>query len=316
MPHVTFIHGIANKPSEDKLITIWRNALASDDGINLATKGISSSMIYWADVLYPSTAAEEDAQESVGQEAVPVEGDEDLAWRGELAGDEAAFVENLAARLNFDVPSPGDDAYEPPVAEQQNADFERIPLPWFVKRRLMKALLRDVHHYLFNAESNPRPGETFRVQEEIRRRFVDTLKRDAQANRSGPHIVVSHSMGTVIAYDCLKRVPDCPTVDGFMTLGSPLGLDEIQDKLQPEWTRENGFPNQKLSGGWINVFDRLDPVAGFDPMLANDYQLGGSEIVEDVNEQNFGKWRHSIDKYLAGELLRDGLARLLGVTWS
>jgi pimeloyl-ACP methyl ester carboxylesterase len=56
-----------------------------------------------------------------------------------------------------------------------------------------------------------------------------------------PHIVVSHSLGTVIAYDCLKRIPECPAVDGLITLGCPLGLDEIQDKLQPGWTRADGF---------------------------------------------------------------------------
>ena len=31
-------------------------------------------------------------------------------------------------------------------------------------------------------------------------------------------------MGTVIAHDYLKRVSDCPIVDGLITLGSPLGL--------------------------------------------------------------------------------------------
>ena len=28
MPHVTFIHGIANKPPADDLLRIWREALA------------------------------------------------------------------------------------------------------------------------------------------------------------------------------------------------------------------------------------------------------------------------------------------------
>ena len=91
-----------------------------------------------------------------------------------------------------------------------------------------------------------------------------------------PHIVVSHSMGTVIAYDCLKRVADCAGVDGLITLGSPLGLDEIQDKLQPGWSADDGFPHEKVGAEWINVYDRLDPVCGFDPELANDFQKGSS----------------------------------------
>ena len=70
MPHVTFIHGIANKPPADELLEIWRRALADDGGINLSAKGITSSMVYWADVLYAKPAEEEDSHESVGNEAI------------------------------------------------------------------------------------------------------------------------------------------------------------------------------------------------------------------------------------------------------
>jgi pimeloyl-ACP methyl ester carboxylesterase len=133
------------------------------------------------------------------------------------------------------------------------------------------------------------------------------------AARPGPHVVVSHSMGTVIAYDCLKRVPEAPAVDALLTIGSPLGLDEIQDKLAPEWTRDDGFPWEKVGGAWVNVFDRLDPVAGFDPDLANDYRRRGNNVVEDVNEQNHGTWRHDISKYFGRPQLRAHLRRMLGL---
>ena len=118
-------------------------------------------------------------------------------------------------------------------------------------------------------------------------------------------------MGTVIAYDCLKRVADCPGVDGLMTLGSPLGLDEIQDQLQPEWTRAAGFPHEKVSGGWVNVYDRLDPVCGFDPVLANDFCKGGAPIVEDIAVQNDGAWRHSLTKYLRQPSVCRALQKML-----
>ena len=31
MAHITFIHGMANKPAEDRLSTIWKNALERDN---------------------------------------------------------------------------------------------------------------------------------------------------------------------------------------------------------------------------------------------------------------------------------------------
>ena len=51
MAHVTFIHGIGNKPPEEQLLRQWRTALLDDDGLDLDDLGISSSMVYWADLL-------------------------------------------------------------------------------------------------------------------------------------------------------------------------------------------------------------------------------------------------------------------------
>ena len=106
---------------------------------------------------------------------------------------------------------------------------------------------------------------------------------------------------------------DCAGVDGLITIGSPLGLDKIQDKLQPGLSREHGFPGDKVTGGWVNPFDRLDPVCGFDPVLANDYRRGGAAAVEDVAVQNDGTWRHSATKYLRQPAFCGALRRLLEV---
>lgn len=314
MPHITCIHGMANKPPADELFEIWRRALAQDGGINLATRGITASMVYWADVMYASPAQEEDSHESVGNEAIVEEGDEDLHWRSDLDGVEKDFVDRFAATLNFDADSPGDDNFEPEANDEPG--FERIPLPWCIKRRLMKALLRDVHHYLFNTEHSPRPGANYKVQDEIRDRLLKALQRDSEANAGkGPHVLVSHSMGTVIAYDCLKRLPNCPPIDALMTIGSPLGIDEVQDQLKPEWTRKEGYPSSKVGSGWANVYDRLDPVA-FDAGLDSDFMQEDNQVVRDQRVTNKGKWRHSIHKYLSQDRLRRILAQQLRIDWS
>jgi pimeloyl-ACP methyl ester carboxylesterase len=174
----------------------------------------------------------------------------------------------------------------------------------------MKTLLRDVHHYLYNTTFSPRPDERYAIQDTIRAEVVRVLGEGAA--RPGPHLLVTHSMGTVIAYDCLKRVSDCPSVDALVTIGSPLGLDEIQDGLKPGWSRRDGFPVERLAGQWVNVFDRLDPVAGFAPSLDGDYQRAGSKAIRDVHEPNYGRWRHSISKYLGGVKLRAAVEELLG----
>lgn len=331
MPHITFIHGIANKPAPDVLLELWRRSLAREDGIDCGAENITTSMVYWADVLYRDPDPDVEGYESTDEEVQVVAETREVAavdplWRESLDGGERAFVEQLADELGADVseeeaqaaasaeaagapPAAGAPTLSPVEAEAA-AQLERIPLPWFIKRPLMKALLRDVHHYLFNSSHSPRPGASYQVRDEIRKRTLAALEEGAK--QKGPHVVVSHSMGTVIAYDCLKRVRECPAVDSLITLGSPLGLDEIQDKFRPEWSRNDGFPHEKVrSGRWFNVFDRLDPVAGFDPFLANDYQRGGQSTLVDIHEPNWGNWRHSITKYLQGKELRRTLADLL-----
>jgi len=313
MAHVTFVHGISNKPPHEQLVELWCRSLADVDGLDLGSEGVSCSMVYWADVMYEAPLAEGD-HESAGEEAAlesasaPI----DLGVVDMDAG-ELMWTARLAAKLAVPLAvgeavgaAPSSAEAAPPPA---GGPLERIPLPWILKERLMKGLLRDVHHYLFNASHTPRPGATFRVQDEIRGRMLAALNEGA--SKPGPHIVVSHSMGTVIAYDCLKRVPGAPAVDGLMTIGSPLGLDEIQDRFRPEWSRDDGFPHERVRGPWVNVFDTLDPVAGLDPKFAHDYRRDGEEVVDDVNEQNHGKWRHDIGKYLGGAELRRKLRELL-----
>jgi len=298
MAHVIFIHGIGNKPPADRLLTSWERDLATAEGIDLGALGIYSSMVYWADVLYPE--AVEGGQESA------TEGDAagtevDLDWTEGIEGDELEFVAALSADLDV-------DAGETMVADPQG-DEERIFLPESLKRVLMRALLRDVHHYLFNATHEPRTAEEYLVQDEIRRRTLEAINA-AHDDGTGPIVILSHSMGTVVAYDVLKRVGDCPPVDGLITAGSPLGRHEVPYQMRPEWSKEDGFPVH-LNGPWVNVYDRLDVVVGMSPSVCNLYRRKDDEVAVDVNEQNWGTWRHDIAKYLRGVQLRSQLAEML-----
>ena len=61
----------------------------------------------------------------------------------------------------------------------------------------MELFLRDVHHYLFDVEFSPRPGKTYRIHRRFRKRTIEALTRGSK--QSGPHVLVGHSLGTVIA---------------------------------------------------------------------------------------------------------------------
>ncbi len=316
MPHVTFIHGIANKPPKEQLLQDWNDALA-DGGLDLEAAGVTTSMVYWADVMYPEPKTGSGSYESVdaglGTEASD---DDELAWVQELPDEEKAFVALLRDRLGFDQGSPAGEDYvasppqEPADDEEGNIQFEAVPLPWFLKRRMMKRFLKDVYYYLFNKVwQHSTTGETILTQFYIRDLFIRQLQQDAAQNSGGAHVVVSHSMGTVISYDCLKYGENCPPINGYMTVGSPLGISEVHDNFSAYDSRD-AFPTARLDGKWVNVYDRLDPVA-LDSRLANDYQKSQVQVIEDQRVRNGGAWRHSSWKYFNQQTLCDHLRDLL-----
>jgi hypothetical protein len=302
MPHITFVHGIGNKPPAGPLLTIWVEALARSGGIDIGSEGITATMVYWADVLYPQPLANLAPEESlVAAEA------ELLEFSGvqvplARSTEEAQFIAMLAAKVGGALAA---DELRPPDSE----GLTEIPLPWEIKKRLLEAFLRDAHHYLFDVDHSPRPGVRYHVRQEIRRRFVEAV---SAAPSDGNHLIVGHSLGSVIAYDCLKNVEDCRAVDAFVTIGSPLGLSEVQDRLGPGYSPSEGFPTQKLGGDWANLADHFDPICGLDPKIAADYRRGGAAVVTDKIVRNQGWWRHAVVQYLARTEVRAAVRASLG----
>ena len=286
--HVVFIHGLANKPKKEDLERIWLEALLQpvegDAGFDLEASGVRCTCVYWADLFYDAPLPAGDYEAAVG-----TPGELQASVQQDIAVGEDAWTRAMKSRF------PDEADYPIPPLDEKAVGYERIPIPWVVKERVMKHFVREAHDYLFDVNG---------VRDTIRNRVLSQLHEIPQGTR---RVLVGHSQGSFIAYDVLTGVNSCTEVDGLLTLGSPLGVDEIQDKLV--WSRDDGFP-RKLGGEWINVYDPFDVVARFDPRLANDFRKGGKEVVVDIKEENWGTWRHSATKYLKGPKLRKALRRL------
>lgn len=124
------------------------------------------------------------------------------------------------------------------------------------------------------------------------------LLRDALvANRGKRIMLLSHSMGTIVAYDVLREIgrndPDF-VVDHFVTLGSPLGLPYVVRKIADEWERPR-VPS--IVRRWSNFAERRDPIA-FDVHLGDDYTSSDRDVaVRDALVINTypgrpGPWRY------------------------
>lgn len=309
---MTFVHGIANKPEPDLLLEQWRAALFDDDGLDLDGMGVTASMAYWADILYANPAPAGSAHESTELELASTvsAADADFTWLPKAPAHEREFVSGLAREMGV-VIGAGTAGTPPEPIVSAGSPMEAAPLPPWLKERLIRVFLRDVHHYLFDAEVRPRPGAFFRVRRDVRARVLDAFVEGA--SEPGPHVVVGHSLGTVIAYDVLTAVAGVPRVDAFMTVGSPLVVRQVQQRLSPPWTPGDGWPFERLGDGpWFNVYDPLDPVCGgWERKIAEHYRWHGQTRVVDILVSNRGSWRHSIGKYLGQDKLRSALLAVL-----
>src|SRR5690606_5546430 len=151
------------------------------------------------------------------------------------------------------------------------------PLPGWARRPISRAFLEafvgESAAYFFDDQ----------LRKKIRQRLIDQLP----ANREQPVTIVAHSQGSIVAYEVLSLLKRGEiALDALVTLGSPLGLQEVQDYLQPP----PAVP--AVVARWHNFADPLDLVA-FDKMLASDFRGAGGVVVQDkllVNRNTSRFW--------------------------
>ncbi len=106
-------------------------------------------------------------------------------------------------------------------------------------------------------------------------------------------VVVSHSLGTVVALKVLRRYGDCDgwVVPQMVTVGSPLGISRIRREFSvPRWPQ--------CLGGWFNAMDPRDVVA-LRPLTPKYFNVGDEHaIVNRTTVENSTANRHGISGYL------------------
>lgn len=166
-----------------------------------------------------------------------------------------------------------------------------LPLPGFLRKPIsrifLQAFVDATGAYFF------KPG----LRARMRRRLLDQLPGDR------PVTIVAHSQGSVIAYEVLSTLGRQDIdLDAFITIGSPLGLDEVQDFLDPQPAAPPAV------GRWFNFADPLDLVA-MDKALANDFLSDDMRVQDEVilNRTSGVAWGfnpHSAAGYLAHPSVR------------
>lgn len=284
--HVIYAHGIGNKPLASVLKCQWDHALFGFD------LGERSRLAYWVNrERYPTP----DPGTCSGGDLTA--GDADQAGpRAAALGDEEA-IDAVIHRITADKReqrilqkiAQHTSRTTPPRAQGPTAKV--LPLPPALRRgitrRLTRVFLQDVYDLLFDA---------------ARRRVMLQSFRDRLAVGGGPFVVVGHSLGSVVAYLAMAPIDaGLARVPLFVTIGSPLGLAEVQDQLKVLLGVKT-LLTPPMVGRWLNVADRLDPVA-LDANLRGDF-TGLAIEDERVTNRDSPRHPHSATGYLRTESVR------------
>ena len=104
-----------------------------------------------------------------------------------------------------------------------------------------------------------------------------------------PTVVVSHSLGTVVAYSVLRTDRRSLRVPLFVTVGSPLAVRAVRDQFRP-------LRSPSSVDAWYNAFDTRDVVALY-PLDADNFPVRPA-IENNSTVRNHTENRHGIVGYL------------------
>lgn len=297
-----YVHGNGNKVAAPALKRVWDEALFAQE------MGDATRMAYWAPLRYrcPLAGPEPDELQELPTTA-PFE-----ALVAATEPPEAFVAQTLAeADAEAGIAASPFEAYErrstgaadrlEPWLRRMTLDadalaagsagpFELLPLPRGMRtaafRAMVKLTFKDVHAYFFGGLAEPM------------REVVRACLRDID----GPVVAIGHSLGSIIAYDVLRE----PEFDGLslpllVTVGSPLGVTEIQDLLATP------LEVPRAAVAWRNVCDRLDFVA-LDKTLRP--QFAPAERCSDFTVRNRSANRHGAREYLGTAPVREPILAL------
>ncbi|HYL40158.1 MAG TPA: hypothetical protein VET90_02510, partial [Candidatus Binatus sp.] len=278
---IIYIHGIGRQDPPELLHARLDRILFG--GPNPATR-----LAYYADVLHrdrPPTALTRLKAAARWKDDPQLEAAEALLVDEELQAPAAPVDEETGARM-----------LALRARLQRHLDATTSDRPHWLERQAFRVvastLLPDVGAYFFGGY-----GEAMR--EPLRR-----LLREA----SGGLTLISHSLGTVISYHVLLE-PEFAglRVDHWLTLGSPLGVDEIR------WLATTGLPRPapvpSTVARWLNFADPLDPVA-LDGTLRDEY--GPAQLIEEYRVAIQCRSHHAMRAYVSNETVRAAVLAAAG----
>jgi hypothetical protein len=279
MRQLIMVHGRAqeNKDAAElkkEWITAWEKGLAKS-GLSLPLSDSDIHFPYYGDTLV----------QMVGGKSV------DEAARVIVKGPAPTPAEQEVMREMIAEIAAHEGVAERDIREQLDVEtIEKGPLNWRWVQGILSTLDRvrplssalvglvtaDVAKYLTNPA----------IQQALNDGVIGAVEPGKEA------VVVSHSLGTVVAYNVLMSRPTAfpqVPVPLFVTLGSPLGVNAVKSRLRP-----HTFPTPVRQ--WYNAMDPDDVVSLY-PLTTKYFNTGG-RIDNYQKVENWTDNQHGIRGYL------------------
>ncbi len=264
------IHGLGNKVPKSLLEKWWRLAIAEGlEKIDKPNEDIPFKIVYWADILHPDPLDPE-----IKDSENPLYVDEPyLSAKGKENPAESEFQIKLLHYLEGQI----DKIF---LNDDLTINFKNVT-DSFIRRYFqdLAAYYGDSHVSAIDPDIS--------VKEEIQKRLIRVLEKYKKYDI----MLISHSMGSIVAFDVLWEHSDKLNIETFVTIGSPLGLPVIVSRVfevQKMVNKRIKKPHapECIDGNWFNLSDLEDKVA-LDHTLGNDYASNSMGVkVEDFNVVN------------------------------
>ena len=270
------IHGLGNKPSRHLLEYWWK--LAMNEGLKKQEFNVrlpEFKLVYWSDLIYNKN---QDPEDNDPESPYFIDEKYEKAPANFIVSD----YSTRKKVIDF-------------LGRQMNRIFlnDDLTLNYsFISDTIINRYFSDLEVY-YSGNITGKDNETHKAKNLIRERLYSRLKKYENYDI----MLISHSMGTIIAYDVLSFLAPEIRINTFITIGSPLGLPVVISKIADEYKQRGIIPDRiKTPPGivknWYNFSDILDKVA-FNYRLSdyyseNDYGVKPIDILVVNNYESDG----------------------------
>ena len=297
------IHGLGNKPPKHLLQKWWKASLLeglSPIGVNKTLPVFE--MVYWADILHknPLNQWEEDKNNPY------------FLKRPYKKSPNNYVIKNHSFRgktIDF-------------ISEQLNKVFlnEDKTLNYsFVTNVILKKFFRDLEIYYIK-KCQDKNEQICKARDLIRDRLVQIIEK----YKNNDIMIISHSMGSIIAFDVLNLLIPEIRINTLVTMGSPLGSPVVVSRIAADQKKKT---NRKsiiatppgITNNWYNFADIRDPVA-LNYKLADDFSENEKGIlpidflVNNNYEMDGDSYPHKSYGYLRANEFSKILSEFIGET--